>query len=239
VLDLAEAAGLGQVGLEVRRLARVGPRQVSDLAVVRSGDRGITWNEPVVVARMGTVDLVDRYSTFTIRPTPDNIPAAAVDRRTGRLYVAWTSGAFSDGRRSDIALSTSGDGGTTWSAPARINRTPGDAHAFIPTLAVLDDSTAGIHYTDLRNNTPDQLGILADHWLALCRAGCSDPAAWQEAHVAGPFDMQRAPYARGFFIGDYMGLAAQGDAFALLYVTTTPPDDPAPTAAFFVRVSPP
>ena len=81
-------------------------------------------------------------------------------------------------------------------------------------------------------------GILADHWLAVCRAACTDPTAWQEAHVAGPFDMQRAPYARGFFIGDYMGLAAQGDAFALLYAATTPPGDLQPTAAFFVQLQP-
>ena len=145
-----------------------------------------------------------------MRPTPDNIPSAAVDRRTGQIYVSWTSGQFSGGKNSDIALTGSSDGGRTWSSPVRVNQTPGNALGFVPTIAVLDDGSAGITYFDLRNNTPTQLGILADHWLAYCRSACTASGSWQEVHIAGPFDMQRAPYARGFFIGDYMGLAGDG-----------------------------
>ena len=30
-------------------------------------------------------------------------------------------------------------------------------------------------------------------------------------HVAGPFDMEKAPVARGWFLGDYMGMAGMPD----------------------------
>ncbi len=210
---------------------------VYDLGVTRSSDRGLSWSDPSIVARMRTVDLTDPFSTFTLRPTPDNIPSAAVDRRTGQIYVTWTSGQFSGGKNSDIALTGSSDGGRTWSSPVRVNQTPGNALGFVPTIAVLDDGSAGITYFDLRNNTPTQLGILADHWLAYCRSACTASGSWQEVHIAGPFDMQRAPYARGFFIGDYMGLAGEGETFRLLYVVTTPPGDREATAAYFMTVA--
>jgi hypothetical protein len=186
---------------------------------------------------MDTVDLVDPVSTFTIRPTPDNIAGVAVDRQSGRIYAAWTTGHFSGDKHSDTAVASSSDGGLTWTAPTQVNHTPGNALAFVPTVAILDDGTIGVSYYDLRNNTPNQLGILATHWLTYCRAGCSDSSSWREVDVSGDFDLQRAPYARGFFVGDYMGITG-GSAFDLLYVTTTPSSDPDITAAYFVAVTP-
>ena len=38
--------------------------------------------------------------------------------------------------------------------------------------------------------------------------------------VTGPFDMKLAPVARGFFLGDYQGLAAIGDDLLLFFSTT-------------------
>jgi hypothetical protein len=39
-----------------------------------------------------------------------------------------------------------------------------------------------------------------------------------EAHVTGSFDMLTAPFARGFFVGDYEGLATVGATFRPLFV---------------------
>jgi hypothetical protein len=46
-------------------------------------------------------------------------PAIAVDGRTGRVYVAWTR--FYGGRRLPVEVSSSADGGRTWSFPARVH----------------------------------------------------------------------------------------------------------------------
>jgi hypothetical protein len=219
---------------------QAGDTELHDLEAIRSTDRGTTWSRPVAIAPMQTVDLVDPYSTFTIRPTPDNIASTAVDRTTGELYATWTSGQFSGGKYSDIALSSSTDGGVAWTAPVKVNQTQGNTVAFVPTVAVLADGTVGVSYFDLRNNTPTQPSILANHWLATCHQNCGAAnASWQEVSVAGPFDLQRAPYAKGFFVGDYMGIVAGGGAFDLLYVTSTPTGNAELTAAYFTTATPP
>jgi hypothetical protein len=47
---------------------------------------------------------------------------------------------------------------------------------------------------------------------------CSNPANWVgETHVAGPFDMETAPNARGLFVGDYEGLARAGNSFVAFF----------------------
>ena len=206
-----------------------------DLGVIRSADRGVTWSAPVIVTRMQTVDLIDPITTFTIRPTPDNIPAAAVDPRSGAIYAAWTSGDSAPGKirhrarhverqRNDLV------------GPIKINQTPGRPLAFVPTIAVLDDGTVGVSYFDTRNNSAAPPGLLADHWLGFCRSDCGDATRWAETHIAGPFDLQRAPYAHGSFVGDYMGIVGQGRSFDLLYATSTEPDSSELTAAWFTSV---
>ncbi|GAC1347710.1 MAG: hypothetical protein NVSMB27_13710 [Ktedonobacteraceae bacterium] len=39
-----------------------------------------------------------------------------------------------------------------------------------------------------------------------------------EAHIAGPFDMLTAPFASGFFVGDYEGLSTSGTSFQPFFV---------------------
>jgi hypothetical protein len=46
-------------------------------------------------------------------------PALAIDQRNGRVYVAWTR--FYGGRRLPVEVSSSGDGGLTWSPPVRVH----------------------------------------------------------------------------------------------------------------------
>jgi hypothetical protein len=219
--------------------AQLGSKTSSDLKAIRSADKGLSWSEPVEISPMNTVDLVDPLTTFTIRPTPDNIAGVAVDSGSGVVYTAWTSGRFSDGKTSDIAISSSSDGGVTWTPPTKVNDTPNGKLAFVPTVAVLGNGSVGVSYYDLRNNRPESTGIQTNHVLAFCSSSCSTSENWKNISVTGPFNLERAPYARGFFVGDYMGLAGSAKAFDLLYVTPTPSGDPAPTAAFFATVMPP
>jgi hypothetical protein len=39
------------------------------------------------------------------------------------------------------------------------------------------------------------------------------------------FDLHQAPYARGYFVGDYQGLDSQGSAFRTLFTLATPGSD--------------
>ncbi len=56
--------------------------------------------------------------------------------------------------------------------------------------------------------------------------------------MAGPFDIETAPVARGFFLGDYEGLASVGNAFAPFFVQANTGDTANRTDAFFTNAGP-
>ena len=56
-------------------------------------------------------------------------------------------------------------------------------------------------------------------------------------HIDGSFDMENAPVARGYFLGDYQGLTAIGRDFLAFYSRTTAAPDSADIAA--VRITAP
>ena len=53
-----------------------------------------------------------------------------------------------------------------------------------------------------------------------CHAGCATAAGWagSEARLTPTsFDIRKAPYARGYFLGDYMGLDSAGNDFLAVF----------------------
>jgi hypothetical protein len=158
----------------------------------------------------------------------DIIPEVAVNRSNGNLYAVWMDARFSTPifRWDSIAFTQSTNGGQTWSAPIKVNATPAaeepqtdvqNSQAFTPTVHVLDDGTVAVGYYDFRNNTADPATLLTDQWVVHCHAAsenCASAASWNEESRVTPtsFNIREAPYARGYFLGDYMGLAdANGD----------------------------
>jgi hypothetical protein len=172
----------------------------------------------VKIAPLGTALLTDPDNpnptslNETVR-AGDYLPDIAVDHTTGALYVVWADGLGTN--VNNVVLSKSTDGGRQWSVPQAVDQTPGP-HAFNGTVEVTDDGTVAVMYYDFRNNTPDP-GLPTDVWLTHSHDG---GATWEEQHVTGPFDMKQAPVARGFFLGDYQGLAAIGDDLLLFFSTT-------------------
>jgi hypothetical protein len=81
---------------------------------------------------------------------------------------------------------------------------------------VAADGTVAVLYYDFRNNTPAP-GLPTDVWLTQSTDGGEN---WAEQHVTGPFDMKLAPNARGYFLGDYMGLEAIGNDLLAFFSTT-------------------
>ncbi|MFL6069752.1 MAG: sialidase family protein [Actinomycetes bacterium] len=187
-----------------------------NVAVITSNDKGITWDaKATLVSGLQFVQVTDPDNGNLVR-TGDIIPEVAVNRTNGNLYAVWQDGRWSGGSHSHIAFSQSTDQGRTWSSPVKIDGAPDGIDAFTPSVAVASDGTVGVAYYDFRNNTA-AAGLPTDYWFTACSAACTAPASWSETHVDGPFDMENAPVARGYFLGDYQGIATAGAAFNLLF----------------------
>jgi Neuraminidase (sialidase) len=182
-----------------------------NVAFIRSGDKGATWSSATIVDKLRSVGVVDPDTGQDVR-TGDIIPSWAVDPATGTIYVVWQDSRFNGGAHDDVVLSKSTNGGQTWSAPVRVSQAPNVA-SFTPTVAVTNGVVA-VTYYDFRNNTPDPNTLPTDYWIVHSHDG---GATWTENHVAGPFDMKLAPFAEGYFVGDYEGLGAAGGTFYPFY----------------------
>lgn len=230
-----------------------GPRGISGyenfLSVIRSADKGRTWEGPdglpLRAFPLVLGHVVDPRTRAPVR-SGDGLVDVAVDPRSGALYAAWEDSRFDVdvdlGFRESILFSTSADGGFTWSGPVAIaNGAPRsgvlDDQAFTPTIRVAANGTVGVSYYEFQHG--QATSALTDHWLVRCAARpaalCARAEAWGPAQrlTDAPFDLEKAPVARGFFLGDYEGLATAGDEFLALFAKTQPAD---PASIFFRRV---
>jgi hypothetical protein len=171
------------------------------VAVIRSTDQGQTWSKPIIVSELLTVGITDPKTGRPVR-TGDILPAITVDPEGGNLYTVWQDARFSAGKRDGIAFSRSIDGGFTWSAPKQINSAT-NVQAFTASINVSYDGMIGVTYYDFRKDNADPAVLLTNVWLTKSQ---DEGDTWAEVGVSGPFDMLTAPYARGYFVGDYEGL---------------------------------
>jgi hypothetical protein len=251
----------GDITNNSNRRQSIGPVNVS---VIVSGDHGYTWTTPTRIDDQLPMSLFRGDSTVDLEPAPcpdpaatgacpirsgDLIPEAAVNRTDGRLYVVWMDARFSFFETGafqwdSIAFSQSSDGGRTWSSPIQVNRTPPgsrqNSQAFTPSVHVGDDGTVTVSYYDFRNNTDSPATLDTTHWAVHCHGAtedCSNPAAWnEETQVSPSFNIRTAPFARGYFLGDYMGLNSDhSGAFLSLFGTT---DGVGPSSIFLRRLNP-
>jgi hypothetical protein len=183
-----------------------------NVAFVKSTDGGSSWTDPRIIANEQTVGVPNTR-------TGDIIPEPAIDPANGQLYVVWQDARFNGFNHDEVAISTSTDGGTTWSAPARVNEPTGQP-AFTPMVTVNSAGTVGVTYyqflsqsaTSLPTDVVEQTS--SDHGATFGAASL----------ITGPFDMTAAPVAGGFFVGDYEGLTTNGTEFHPVFVVTNSGD---------------
>jgi hypothetical protein len=215
-----------------------------DIQVQRSTDHGATWSAPIEVAPERAVRAFDPETGASVR-AGGGLPDIAVDLNPtspgyGNIYAVWGdsvgSGEKSAKPHSTIAFTQSTDGGHTWSPLARIDQSPDEVQAFTPSVHVASDGTVGVTYYDFRNNTAAP-GLPTDQWFIHCHpsSDCTDASNWAENHVSGPFDIEKAAQAGGYFLGDYDGLAAIGTTFLSFFSQTTATD---PDNTYLARISP-
>jgi BNR repeat-like domain len=192
------------------------PRGVS-AAFISSSNGGSTWSQPTVVSSQQIANDTDPNTGAPIR-TGSGLAEVAIDAHTGQLYVVWEDSRFTGGTVNQAVISTSKDGGATWSAPAAVSKVTGRP-AFTPAVAVNSVGTVAVTYYDFRNLAQGNTTTLpTDYWLT---TSTNHGASFgNETHIAGSFDMLNAPFAGGFFVGDYEALTSIGTTFEPFFVQT-------------------
>jgi hypothetical protein len=211
----------------IQNFSNSGGNRGFSVAYVKSTDGGATWSDPSVVAAMDTVGVHDanNLSPFTNAPpapsrTGDIIPEPAINPSTGQLYVVWQDARFNNFANDEVVISTSSDGGSTWSAPQRVSDHTGQP-AYDPSVYVNSAGVVGVSYfqwaTTRSGNEPTTLFIQHSTSAGSSSVG---PAFDAASPVDGPFNNLAAPVSRGYFLGDYQGLVANADGFVPFYVKT-------------------
>jgi hypothetical protein len=213
----------------IQNASNSGDNRGYNVAFIKSTDGGATWSDPSVVAAIETVGVHDPnnlnpYTNSAPAPsrTGDIIPEAGINPANGRkLYVVWQDARFNNFANDEVAISTSSDGGSTWSPPKLVNAHTGQP-AYDPSIYVNSTGVVGVTYfqwsaTTVSGNEPTKLFIRHSTTAGSSTVG---PAFDTATAIDGPFNNLAAPVSRGYFLGDYQGLVANGSGFIPFYVKT-------------------
>jgi hypothetical protein len=216
-------------------------------AVIFSSDRGTTWSSnPTIIANMGDVGVRDPEPVNCLGDntpatpcllvrTGDILPDFAVDYSSGPtngdMYAVWQTHRTATVQQlgstlpvdDTILLSRSTDGGHHWSTPVNVNHTTAGKQAFTASVHVSSNGDVAVTYYDFRNDAPGDAALSTDYWVVHCHAAlsdCTDASKWSDENrlTPTPFDMRTAPYAIGYFTGDYEGLDNFGTTFTPFFV---------------------
>ena len=169
-----------------------------NIAALTSDDHGATWSGAHIIRNFvpGSVPGVR---------TGDIIPEIAADPSSENVYLVWQERSAATGL-STIMLSRSADAGRNWSPPTVVNGDP-SVQAFTPAISVSTNGALTITYYDFRAATSGS-PYLTETWARHSHDG---GLTWDDdQRINGPFDQSTAAIARGYFLGDYEGLGADG-----------------------------
>jgi hypothetical protein len=205
------------------------PGDPGAMMVTHSADGGTHWSP---VRRFAAAFAAPQPQGRVIRSSPQ-VPSFAVDG-AGVVYAVWQDSRFSRGGRDEVLFTRSADGGAHWSTPRRLSH-PSLGSAIVPTLAASGHGRLAILYLQLDGG----VDLRARYRLALSTDGGKH---FHDDALSAVFAVTDAPQLTpsplvpgGYFLGDYMGLAALGpNRVGALYVVAT--GDPGnPTDVFYAR----
>lgn len=177
--------------------------------VATSTDAGATWSKPTPVATDSSVAEVDPNAPDKPLRAGGGLEAVAVDPASGRIWMTYEGSDFSGGAYDQIEMVSSGDGGRTWTAPALASK-PG-VPAFTPVVSVDRVGVVTVSYYDLRYLEPGNTTTLPTaRFVKTYWDGDVGLKHGVERQITPKFDWLLAPFAGGFMLGDYEGMAPAG-----------------------------
>jgi hypothetical protein len=224
-----------------------GIQRGDNAAVIFSSDQGTTWSStPTIIANLGDrgnrdpepVNCLGDNTPSTpclLVRTGDILPDFAVDYSGGAsggyMYAVWQTHRTATVQQlgstipvdDTILLSRSTDGGHHWSSPVKVNHTTSGKQAFTASVHVSANGDVAVTYYDFRNDALGDSELSTDYWVVHCHAAtdnCTQASSWGDESQLTPtsFDMRTAPYAGGYFTGDYEGLDNFGTTFTPFFV---------------------
>jgi hypothetical protein len=149
---------------------------------------------------------------------------ATIDHVTGTMYAGWQDARFRSDGTNDIVLSSSTNGGATWSPLTVVNQDPetdGLDH-LTPDVAA---HNGFVHVTYL---TRQKTGGIYTNMVDIRYIHSEDSGVtWAGELVLGPpSNLRWAAQAGGYFLGDYMGVAASGTAVHAVWCRSSKPPTP-------------
>ena len=209
---------------------------VTSVATIYSNNRGRTWSKRArVVDLLGSVGVTDPRDGAPVR-TGDIVPDVAVDPRPGtnNLYLVWQDARFNGFERDQIAFSRSTNGGRTWSRPKRISSN-NSTQAFTASVDVNGRGQLAVTYYDFTFDTAASIPLETDYW-ATRSADRGRTFTARERITPSSFDMRSAPFARGYFVGDYEGLTSVNRPFKSMFVQANNGNAANPTDVFSTTI---
>ena len=176
------------------------------ISVAKSTDGGRSFSAPKSAAAL--LQIGSATGGNSVRT--NSFPCIVVDKNSivHIVYDGTSSAIGSD--RSDIFYTRSTDGGTTFSAPLKINDDGTATTQLFPSITAASDGTLGVKWWDRRNDPLSD--SLTDVYMAISHdSGTTFGKNFRVTDhnwVFGPSEL-------GSYHGDYDGIAADGDNFFL------------------------
>lgn len=186
------------------------------IGFARSLNGGATWESP---RRIREIDGIRNRWTHK-NSTGDlvrvnSFPVIAVDRsggpHTGTIYLVWPNkGEGAD--KSDIHLSRSTDGGSTWSSPLTVNDDNTDNDQWMPWVTVSPFGRVTIVFYDSRNDLTPPLNQATETWIAESVDGGLTFTNTRVSDIS--FVPVPVPNTATGYMGDYIGITSKaGSAY--------------------------
>ena len=194
----------------------------AEQAILRSTDRGLHWTRvDTPVSPFVPASAFDLELNIPVRDA-GTLPSAAVNRTTGQIYVAWQDARANSQGLVGVFIVRSDDGGLTWSKPVRANQGTNDTvQTFLPTVEVNDKGVVGVLFYDFRNDLPGDEPLNTDVYVSTFDSSLN--FLGEQRLTSTSFDMRQMVLTeRGYFPGDYVGLAADGSDFVAAFTRTNP-----------------
>jgi len=211
----------------IQNVSSKGGNQGVSIGFVKSTDHGVTWGARQTVAPdnapvdtdPANVDPTTNTPPATLR-TGDGLPQPAIGPN-GQLYVVW-EGLDSSNGTNQAFITTSNDGGASWSRPSIVDSAYTSMSAYTPSVAVAPNGTVGVTYYQWDKVPTSGMEPTVLYIQKSTSAGSSStaPTFGTRTAVSSEFNGLAAPFAEGYFLGDYQGLAANSSGFIPFNVLT-------------------